>query len=107
MLLKGVIIRAHNNGLIHRNPFARSALPLRSSKNFHMRPNVAERSYLTEAELKSLMTHEIEDANLAFCRDIFVFASLTALSFVDIKELTTDEIVDVNGEKWIISKRHI
>ena len=96
MLLKGVIIRAHNNGLIPRNPFA----------NFHMRPNVAERSYLTETELKALMTHEFEDANLAFCRDIFVFASLTALSFVDIKELTTDEIVDVNGEKWIISKRH-
>ena len=96
MLLKGVIIRAHNNGLIPRNPFA----------NFHMRPNVAERSYLTEMELKALMTHEFEDANLAFCRDIFVFASLTALSFVDIKELTTDEIIDVNGEKWIISKRH-
>ena len=96
MLLKGVIIRAHNNGLIPRNPFA----------NFHMRPNVAERSYLTETELKDLMTHEFEDSSLAFCRDIFVFASLTALSFVDIKELTTDEIVDVNGEKWIISKRH-
>jgi len=96
MLLKGVIIRAHNNGLIPRNPFA----------NFHMRPNVAERSYLTEAELKDLMTHEFEDANLAFCRDIFVFASLTALSFVDIKELTTDQIVEVNGEQWIVSKRH-
>ena len=50
-----------------------------------MRPNVAERSYLTETELKDLMTHEFEDASLAFCRDIFVFASLTALSFVDIK----------------------
>ena len=96
MLLKGVIIRANNNGLIPRNPFA----------NFHMRPNVVERSYLTETELKDLMTHEFEDASLAFCRDIFVFASLTALSFVDIKELTTDQIMDVNGEKWIISKRH-
>ena len=96
MLLKGVIIRAHNNGLIPRNPFA----------NFHMRPNVAERSYLTETELKDLMTHEFEDASLAFCRDIFVFASLTALSFVDIKELTTDQIVEVNGEQWIVSKRH-
>lgn len=30
----------------------------------------------------------------------------TALSFVDMKELTTDEIVEVNGEKWILSKRH-
>ena len=96
MQLKGVIIRAHNNGLIPRNPFA----------NFHMRPNVEERAYLTEMELKELMTHKFDNDNLTFCRDVFVFASMTALSFVDIKELTTDQIVDVNGEKWIVSKRH-
>ena len=36
----------------------------------------------------------------------FVFASFTALSFVDIKELSNDQIVEVNGERWIISKRH-
>lgn len=43
---------------------------------------------------------------LAYIRDIFVFASFTALSFVDIQELTNDDIVEVNGEKWILSKRH-
>ena len=96
MQLKGVIIRAHNNGLIPRNPFA----------NFHMLPNIEERAYLTETELKELMTHKFDNDNLTFCRDVFVFASMTALSFVDIKELTTDQIVDVNGEKWIVSKRH-
>ena len=96
MQLKGVIIRAHNNGLIPRNPFA----------NFHMRPNIEERAYLTETELRELMTHKFDNDNLAFCRDVFVFASMTALSFVDIKELTTDQIVDVNGEQWIMSKRH-
>lgn len=36
----------------------------------------------------------------------FVFACFTALSFVDMKELTTDEIVEVNGEKWIVDKCH-
>ena len=25
---------------------------------------------------------------------------------MDIKELTTDDIVEINGEKWILSKRH-
>ena len=25
---------------------------------------------------------------------------------MDLKELTTDEIVEVNGEKWILAKRH-
>ena len=96
MWLKGVVMRAHFNGLIPRNPFAQ----------FHISPNIKEREYLTEEELKTLMTHEFADAKLSYIRDIFVFASFTALSFVDVKGLTTDDIVDVNGEKWILSKRH-
>ena len=96
MWLKGVVMRAHFNGLIPRNPFAQ----------FHISPNIKEREYLTEDELKTLMTHEFADSKLSYISDIFVFASFTALSFVDIKELTTDDIVEVNGDKWIISKRH-
>ena len=96
MWLKGVVMRAHFNGLIPRNPFAQ----------FHISPNVKEREFLTEDELKAVMTHEFADPKLAYIRDLFVFASFTALSFVDIKELTNDRIVEVNGEKWIISKRH-
>ena len=60
----------------------------------------------TEEEIKAVMTHEFADKKLAYIRDLFVFASFTALSFVDIKELTTDDIVEINGEKWILSKRH-
>ncbi|WP_418796706.1 tyrosine-type recombinase/integrase [Phocaeicola plebeius] len=96
MWLKGVVMRAHFNGLIPRNPFAQ----------FHISPNIKEREFLTEDELKAVMTHEFTDPKLAYIRDLFVFASFTALSFVDIKELTTDRIVEVNGEKWIVSKRH-
>ena len=80
MWLKGVVMRAHYNGKIPRNPFAQ----------FHISPNCKEREYLTEEELRTVITHEFEDSNLAFVRDIFVFASFTALSFVDIQELTTD-----------------
>ena len=79
-----------------RNPFVQ----------FHISPNVKEREFLTEDELKAVMTHDFTDSKLAYIRDLFVFASFTALSFVDIKELTTDDIVEVNGEKWILSKRH-
>ena len=61
MWLKGVVMRAHYNGKIPRNPFAQ----------FHI-----------------------------------VFVCFTALSFIDVKNLTTDNIVDINGDKWIISKRH-
>ena len=96
MWLKGVVMRAHYNGKIPRNPFAQ----------FHISPNCKEREFLTEDELKAVVTHEFEDDNLAFIRDIFVFVCFTALSFIDVKELTTDNIVDINGDKWIISKRH-
>ena len=96
MHLKGVVGRAHDNGKIQRNVFAQ----------FHISPKCKERTFLTEEELKAVMTHEFEDANLAFIRDLFIFMNFTALSFVDLKELTTDNIVEVNGEKWIVGKRH-
>ena len=103
MHLKGVVGRAHDNGKIQRNVFAQ----------FHISPKCKERTFLTEddgehqsSELKKVMAHEFEDSNLAFVRDLFVFMNFTALSFVDLKELTTDNIVEVNGEKWIVGKRH-
>ena len=96
MHLKGVVGRAHDNGKIQRNVFAQ----------FHISPKCKERTFLTEEELKTVMTHEFEDANLAFIRDLFVFMNFTALSFVDLKELTTDNIVEIEGDKWIVGKRH-
>lgn len=96
MWVKTVVSRAHYNGLIPKNPFAQ----------FRITPNVKEREYLTEEEIRQLIEHEFSDATLAFTRDLFVFACFTALSFADIRELTNDRIVEVNGEKWIISKRH-
>ena len=96
MHLKGVVGRAHDNGMIQRNVFAQ----------FHISPKCKERTFLTDEELKKVMAHEFEDASLAFVRDLFVFMNFTALSFVDLKELTTDNIVEVNGEKWIVGKRH-
>ena len=96
MWLKTIVSKAHYNGLTPRNPFAQ----------YRVNQNIKERQYLTEDEIKAVMTHEFADKRLAYIRDLFVFASFTALSFVDIKELTTDDIVEVNGEKWILSKRH-
>ena len=96
MNLKGVVGRAHDNGKIQRNVFAQ----------FHISPKCKERTFLTEEELRTVMAHEFEDSSLAFVRDLFVFMNFTALSFVDLKELTSDNIVEVNGEKWIVGKRH-
>ncbi len=47
-----VASRAHYNGLIPRNPFAQ----------FRITPNVKEREYLTEGEIRQLIEHEFSDA---------------------------------------------
>jgi hypothetical protein len=96
MWLKTIVAKAHYNGLTPRNPFAR----------YRVNQNIKERQYLTKGEIKVVMTHEFADKKLTYIRDLFVFASFTALSFVGIKELSTDDIVEINGEKWILSKRH-
>ena len=38
-------------------------------------------------------------------RDIFVFGCLTGISFIDIKNLTTDNLENINGSWWIVAKR--
>ena len=94
--LKTIVVKVYYNGLTPGKPFAQ----------YRVNQNVKEREYLTGDEIKTVMTHEFSNRKLAYIRDLFVFASFTALSFVDIKELTTDDIAEVNGEKWILSKRH-
>lgn len=96
MWLKTIVAKAHYNGQTPGKPFAQ----------YRVNQNIKDRIYLTEDEIKTVMTHKFADSKLAYIRDLFVFASFTILSFVDIKELITDDIVDVNGEKWILSKRH-
>ena len=94
--LKGVVNRAHQRGLIGWNPFC----------GFHIAKRIRPREYLTEEEIKRLITHQFRKEALAFARDIFVFACFTGLSFIDIKELSWHHIRELNGAQWIISTRH-
>lgn len=94
--LKGVVTRAYQRGVLTWNPFAR----------FRLAKNIRPRKYLTEGELKLLMDHEFEDKALTFTRDVFVFSAFTGLAFIDLKELKYENIVDINGSKWIVSQRH-
>ena len=94
--LKMIVTKAHNNGTISTNPFAYHRISQESK----------ERGYLTEGELKILIAHKFEDRRLDIVRDIFVFAALTGLSYIDIKNLTKDKIVTMlDGSKWIKSSR--
>lgn len=93
--LKHIVTTAHYHGKIPRNPFAM----------YHVDPDHKEREYLTEKELRSMSSIKLDDPNLAFARDLFVFGCWTGISFIDIKNLTTDNLVETNGALWIVSKR--
>lgn len=70
-----------------------------------MTPTNKERGFLTEEELQALGAIKLENPNFALARDLFSFGCWTGISFIDIKNLTTDNIVEMNGALWIVSKR--
>lgn len=93
--LKSIVSHAHKNGLIPRDPFA----------NSHISGGNKEREFLTEEEVQTLMAHRFNAPALTFVRDIFIFGCLTGISFIDIKNLTTDNLVTLNDSLWISSVR--
>ena len=95
MPLKHLLKRAHQEGRIPRDPFA----------SFHITTHVKSRTFLTADELKQMMNLTIENRELRFVRDMFLFASFTGLSFIDLQLLRHDELVSLHNELWIISHR--
>ena len=93
--LKHIVTAAHYNGKIPRNPFAM----------YHVDPDHKEREFLTLDELTAMTEITLEDPNIAFARDLFIFGCWTGISFIDIKNLTEDNISMINGAPWIVSKR--
>ena len=72
---------------------------------YHVDPDHKEREFLTLDELTAMTEVKLEDPNMAFARDLFIFGSWTGIAFIDIKNLTEDNISMVNGAPWIVSKR--
>ena len=64
-----------------------------------------ERGFLTEDELQAFTTIELNSPELELARDLFVFGCWTGISFIDIKNLTTENITMLGGSPWIVSKR--
>jgi integrase len=82
--------------MILTNPFA----------EFHIAKNIRERQYLSEEELHRLMIRHFDHPLQNYTRDIFVFAALTGMSFVDISALRKSDIYEIDGYQWIITSRH-
>ena len=65
-----------------------------------------ERGFLNEFELKDIEEKEFTIERLNYVRDIFLFSCYTGLAYVDIYNLTKENIsIGIDGEKWIFTHR--
>lgn len=92
-----VINFAQGTGLITTDPFA----------NYKLKFEYIERGYLDKDEISRICNKDFASKRLEQVRDIFIFSCYTGLSYVDICELTRNDIrLAFDDNLWIIKKRH-
>ena len=94
--LKYVVKIAFNNGWMPRNPF---------SLYQYTAPN-PERSFLTEDELRRMMTTELRYKRQDYNRDMFLFSCFTGICYADLKTLAWKQLEqDTHGDWWVTGNR--
>ncbi|MDR1561973.1 MAG: site-specific integrase [Dysgonamonadaceae bacterium] len=90
--LKQVITNALKNRIITADPFDEYKLGYKP----------VNKEYLIEPEIKRLLTHKFSAKRLEKVRDIFVFQCFTGIAYIDVANLTKDNIIEDGLEqKWI------
>ncbi|WP_417173365.1 site-specific integrase [Alistipes finegoldii] len=91
-----IIIIAKNNGWIFADPFI----------NYKIRLKRVDRGYLTEPEITKILKKQFACKRLEQVRDIFIFACFTGLAYIDVRNLTKDNIrPSFDGKLWIMTAR--
>ncbi|MBO9684537.1 MAG: site-specific integrase [Flavisolibacter sp.] len=73
---------------------------------YKVKAKKTERDFLTELELQAIQDKEFEIERLAQIRDIFVFSCYTGLAYIDLYNLSPNNIsLGIDGEKWIFTHR--
>ncbi|MFL9485112.1 site-specific integrase [Chitinophagaceae bacterium LWZ2-11] len=94
--LRKVVNIALENGWIEKNPFA----------PYKAKQEKTHRTHLLASELKAIENITMKIARLEKVKDLFLFSCYTGLSYVDLEQLTGDNItIGVDGEKWIFTSR--
>ena len=91
-----IIIVAKNNGWIFKDPFS----------NYKIRLKRVDRGYLTDQEIQTIMDKKFVCNRLEQVRDVFIFSCFTGLSYIDVKQLTANNIcTSFDGKQWIMTHR--
>jgi site-specific recombinase XerD len=94
--LNRVVKEMVKRGTLRTNPFT----------DFKIHRITADRTFLSEEELQDMIDKEIRMERISQVRDIFIFSCYTGLSYIDVANLTPDNIVTgIDGSKWIFTSR--
>lgn len=92
---KTVVIFAQKSGIMTHDPFIHH--------HFHLEQ--VDRGFLTDEEIQRIMQKEFATPRLEAVRDIFIFSCFCGLAYIDVANLTQDNIVSMNGKMWIMTRR--
>ena len=91
-----IINQCMANGWLNKDPFS----------NYKAKVKDVERVYLTEEEIQAIINKDFKIERVAMVRDIFVFSCFTGLAYIDVKQLTKNNIsLGIDGDKWIFKNR--
>ena len=92
-----VVNFAKNTGLVTADLFG----------NYKVKFEQTDRDYLTMEEITAIYNKKFTSKRLEQVRDLFIFSCYTALSYIDVCELTQENIrTSFDGNLWIMTKRH-
>jgi hypothetical protein len=94
--MREVISDAIDEGIIGKDPFFSYELES---------PEIKHRN-ISREDLEKIMAAEFTDETTTVVRDMFVFSTFCGLSYIDVKNLTYDNIVrQEDGSYWIMTHR--
>ncbi|MFY7935925.1 MAG: site-specific integrase [Flavobacterium sp.] len=94
--LKKVIRIGLANDYIRKDPFV----------SYRITQKNVEREYLTQAEIDTIISKEINIQRLDVIRDLFIFECYTGLAYKDLEALKKENIeIGIDGHKWIVIRR--
>lgn len=96
--LRKIIHIAQEHGWLDYNPFCGHRVTFR----------YRERVYLTTDEIYTMINMEFTKHKASYerIRDLFIFCVFTGISFVDLKNLSKENLKQVGNETWICFNRH-
>ncbi len=93
--IRTICLFAQNSNFMNHNPFL----------NYKISFQKVDRGYLLEDELKKLIDKKIDIPRLERVRDIFLFSCFTGLAYIDVANLTKDNLLEKEGHYWIMTRR--